>query len=169
MASPFSKYSAPKELIDKTYQAIEMARDTGKLRRGINEATKAIERGTAKLVAVADDVTPPEIVAHIPLLSDEKDIPYIFVTSKKELGTASGIDVPTSAVAIIEGGNGKDVISDIARNIKELRKGEAKPEAPKAEAKKEEPKPEEAPKAEEAKEEKPKKERKPRAKKEKKE
>jgi large subunit ribosomal protein L7Ae len=167
MASPFAKFAVPKEMIDKTYSAIEMARDTGKLKRGINEATKAIERGSAKLVAVAEDVNPPEIVAHIPLLSEEKDIPFVFVTSKIELGKASGIDVPTSAVAILEAGNAKDVVSDIARHLKELRKGkieEKKPEAPKAEEKKEE-----ATKVEEKKEEKPKKEKKPRAKKEKKE
>jgi len=122
MASPFVKFVIPKELADQAYQAVEMARDTGKLRRGVNEATKAIERGTAKLIVIAEDVTPPEVVAHLPILGDEKNSPYIFVPSKKELGTASGIDVPTSAVAITDAGNGKEIVEQIANKVKELKK-----------------------------------------------
>jgi large subunit ribosomal protein L7Ae len=122
MAAPYVKVTVPKELADQAYQAVEMARDTGKLRRGVNEATKAIERGTAKLVVIAEDVTPPEVVAHLPILGDEKNAPYIFVPSKKELGTAAGIDVPTSAIAIIEGGNGKEIIEQIAKKMAELKK-----------------------------------------------
>ena len=122
MAGPFVKFAVSKELANQAYQAVEMARDTGKLRRGVNEATKAIERGTAKLVVIAEDVTPPEIVAHLPILGDEKNTPYIFVPSKKELGTAAGIDVPTSAIAITEAGNGKELVEQIAKHLRELKK-----------------------------------------------
>ena len=122
MAAPYVKFTVSKELANQVYQAVEMARDTGKLRRGVNEATKAIERGTAKLIVIAEDVTPPEIVAHLPILGDEKNAPYIFVPSKKELGVASGIDVPTTAVAIIEAGNGKEIIEQITKQVKELKK-----------------------------------------------
>ena len=122
MAVPYVKFTVSKELANQAYQAVEMARDTGKLRRGVNEATKAIERGTAKLIVIAEDVSPPEIVAHLPILSDEKNAPYIFVPSKKELGVASGIDVPTTAVAIIEAGNGKEIVEQIAKQVKELKK-----------------------------------------------
>jgi large subunit ribosomal protein L7Ae len=122
MAVPYVKFTVSKELANQAYQAVEMARDTGKLRRGVNEATKAIERGTAKLIVIAEDVSPPEIVAHLPILGDEKNAPYIFVPSKKELGAASGIDVPTTAVAIIEAGNGKEIVEQIAKQVKELKK-----------------------------------------------
>jgi large subunit ribosomal protein L7Ae len=122
MAVPYVKFTVSKELANQAYQAVEMARDTGKLRRGVNEATKAIERGTAKLIVIAEDVSPPEIVAHLPILGDEKNAPYIFVPSKKELGVASGIDVPTTAVAIIEAGNGKEIVEQIATQAKELKK-----------------------------------------------
>jgi large subunit ribosomal protein L7Ae len=122
MAVPYVKFTVSKELANQAYQVVEMARDTGKLRRGVNEATKAIERGTAKLIVIAEDVSPPEIVAHLPILSDEKNAPYIFVPSKKELGVASGIDVPTTAVAIIEAGNGKEIVEQIAKQVKELKK-----------------------------------------------
>ena len=58
----------PAELVEKVLQIIEKARTSGKIRKGTNETTKAIERGKAKLVAVADDVDPKEVVMHIPVL-----------------------------------------------------------------------------------------------------
>ena len=89
-----------KELVEKTYQAIEVAKTSGKVRKGINEVTKAIEKGTAKLVAYSTDINPPEIAMHLPLLCKEKSIPCVKVGGKEELGAAAGLTVSTSAVAI---------------------------------------------------------------------
>lgn len=122
MAAPFVKFTMSKDLIDKTLKAVSMAKDGGKIRRGVNETTKAIERGQAKLVVIAEDVAPPELVAHLPLLSDEKNIPYSFVPTKKELGDASGIPVPTSSLAIIESGSAKEMIEELAKKIEEIKK-----------------------------------------------
>ena len=103
-----------KETIEKVYEAIEVAKATGKLKKGTNEVTKAIERGKAKLVAVAGDVTPPEIVMHLPLLCKEKGITCVTVTTKEELGAAAGIDIPTVSVAIVEEGEAKALIKEIS-------------------------------------------------------
>ena len=86
------------------YEIIEKARKTGKIDKGTNEVTKAIERGVAKLVLAAADVDPKEIVAHLSALSKEKGIPYVEVDSKQKLGIACGLGVSASAVAIIESG-----------------------------------------------------------------
>lgn len=102
------------ENVEKVFEAIELAKTTGKLCKGSNEVTKAIERGKAKLVAVANDVNPPEIIMHIPLLCKEKNIPCVSVGSKEELGTAAGIDRPTVAVAIIAEGEAKKIIKEIS-------------------------------------------------------
>ena len=117
-----AKFEVPKELADQAYQAVEKARDSGKIKKGINEATKTIERGTSKLVVIADDVTPPEITAFLPVLCVEKNIPYIFVPLRKELGAAAGIKVPTAAISITEAGNGKAIIEGIAKKVEELKK-----------------------------------------------
>jgi len=93
------------------YSTIEKARKTGKVEKGTNEVTKAIERGTAKFVVYAADVEPKEIVAHIPLLCKEKKIPFKEVDSRQKLGIAVGISVSTSSVAIIEAG---DALADIS-------------------------------------------------------
>jgi large subunit ribosomal protein L7Ae len=111
-------FEAPKELIDKVYEAIEVAKATGKIRKGTNEATKVIEKGTAKLVAIAKDVNPPEITMHIPILAEEKGIPCVQIPSKEELGASAGVDVPTGCVAIIEEGESKQLIKEIAGQIK---------------------------------------------------
>ncbi len=87
------------------YRIVEEARKTGKIDKGTNEVTKAIELGAAKVVFYAADVSPKEIVAHIPILCKEKGIPCIQVDSKQKLGIAAGILVGTASVAIINAGS----------------------------------------------------------------
>jgi large subunit ribosomal protein L7Ae len=118
----YVKFEVPKELSEKTYDAVEKARDTGKMRKGVNEATKAIERGIAKLVVMAEDVEPEEVMMHLPVLCDEKKVPYSYVPSKSELGKAAGLEVPTSSVAIVQEGDSKKFIDDIAKKTAELKK-----------------------------------------------
>jgi large subunit ribosomal protein L7Ae len=98
---------------DKVFEAIEVAKKTGKIRKGVNEATKAIEKGVAKLVVYAKDVNPPEIVMHLEPLCKEKDVKCIGIAKKEELGTAAGLPVGTSAVAIIDAGDAKKIIDSI--------------------------------------------------------
>src|SRR3989344_5186978 len=95
---------------DKALEAIEVARTSGKLKKGSNEVTKAIERGNAKLVVVAKDVTPKEVVMHLPLLAKEKGVPCVEVASKENLGASAGLHVGTAAVAIVQEGNAKKLI-----------------------------------------------------------
>lgn len=123
MAKPiYVRFEVPKELADKAYEAVEAARDTGKLRKGTNETTKAIERKHAALVVIAEDVEPAEIVAHLPALCDEKGVPYIYVPSKRELGAAAGMDVPSAAITIAEAGKASSTVKEIIDRIKELKK-----------------------------------------------
>ncbi len=92
------------------YTIVEKARKTGKIEKGTNEVTKAIERGTAKLVVYAVDVEPKEIVQHIPILCKEKKIPCKEADNKNKLGIAAGLPVAASSVAVIEPGDaGKDI------------------------------------------------------------
>ncbi|MDP3992532.1 MAG: ribosomal L7Ae/L30e/S12e/Gadd45 family protein [Candidatus Pacearchaeota archaeon] len=94
------------------YSIIEKARKTGKVEKGTNEVTKAIERGTAKLVVYAADVEPKEIIQHIPHLCREKKILCREVDSKQKLGIAVGIPVSASSVAVIDAGDAeKDIAS----------------------------------------------------------
>jgi large subunit ribosomal protein L7Ae len=113
-----------KETIERVYEAIEVAKTTGKIRKGTNEVTKAIERGTARLVAVAKNVTPPEIVMHLPLLAEEKEIACVQVPSKEELGAAAGLTVGTSCVAIVQEGEAKNILKEILAKVMPQKQGE---------------------------------------------
>lgn len=94
------------------YEIVEKARKTGKIDKGTNEVTKAIELGIAKAVFYASDVEPKEIVAHLSILCKEKGIPCVEVDSKQKLGIAAGIKVGTASIAIIDSGSAD---SDVAR------------------------------------------------------
>ncbi len=123
MSKPFYvKFEIPKEVADAAYEALQIANQTGSVRKGTNETTKAVERGQAKLVVIAEDVDPPEVVAHLPLLCEERKIPYIFVPSKRKLGTSSGIDVPAAAASISQVGDAVALVKEISRRIEELKK-----------------------------------------------
>jgi large subunit ribosomal protein L7Ae len=95
------------------YSIIEKARKTGKIDKGTNEVTKAIELGVAKLVVYAKDVEPKEIIAHLSILCKEKGIPCEEVDSKQKLGIAAGIPVNASAVAVIKPGETEKEIASL--------------------------------------------------------
>ena len=101
----------PKDIQHKAYEAIDLAKKSGKIKKGTNEVTKAIERGTAKLVVYASDVSPKEIIQHIPVLCKEKNIQCQEVDSKQKLGLAAGLPVGCSSVAIIDAGEASNEIS----------------------------------------------------------
>ncbi len=121
MAAIYVRFEVPKELQDKIYSAVEISRETGKIRKGTNEVTKTVERGDAKLVIIAEDVNPPEIVAHLPLLCEEKGIPYGYVASKQELGKRVGIKSAAS-VSILDFGKAAEQFKEIIEQLNSLRK-----------------------------------------------
>jgi large subunit ribosomal protein L7Ae len=121
MAKGFGKFEVPDEIQNKALEALELARDTGKIKKGSNEATKAIERGTALLVLIGSDVQPEEVIMHLPALCDEKKVPYLFVKRQNDIGAASGLDVGSAAAAITKPGKAKEIIDDIAKKVAELK------------------------------------------------
>jgi len=119
---PYVKFEVPPELAEKVYKAFEIARQTGKIKKGTNETTKAVERGLAKLVAIAEDVDPPEIVMHLPPLCEEKGVPYVYVPSKMQLGAVCGIQTQAASACIIDPGEAKDLVEEIIKAVEELKK-----------------------------------------------
>jgi large subunit ribosomal protein L7Ae len=121
----YVKFKVPDKLQDQIKSAlttIAEAKDS-KIRKGMNECTKSIERGQAKLVVMAEDVSPPEILYHVPLLCEEKKIPYAYLSSKKILGKAVNINVGSSAIAIDNVGSGNEtILNDIIKQLEALKK-----------------------------------------------
>ena len=124
MSKPFYvKFEVSKEIADAAYEALQIASKTGTVRKGTNETTKAIERAQAKLVIIAEDVDPPEVVAHLPLLCEERKIPYIFVPNKEKMGNAVGIDVPAASVCIVKEGEATGLVKEIVARIEQMKRG----------------------------------------------
>ena len=114
-------FDVPADLEDDALEALEVARDTGTVKKGTNETTKSVERGNAELVFVAEDVQPEEIVMHLPELADEKDISFVFVATQDDIGHAAGLEVGSAAAAIVDAGDAQDDVDDIAGKVEELR------------------------------------------------
>ena len=124
MSKPFYvKYEVPKEIADAAYEALQIASKTVIVKKGTNETTKAVERAQAKLVIIAEDVDPPEVVAHLPLLCDERKIPYVFVPTKEQIGKALGIDVPAAAACITKEGDAAGIIKEITTRLEQIQRG----------------------------------------------
>jgi large subunit ribosomal protein L7Ae len=117
----YADFDVPADLQDDALEALEIARDTGSVKKGTNETTKAIERGNADLVLIAEDVEPEEIVMHLPDLADEKDAPFVFVAEQDDLGRAAGLEVGSAAAAVADGGDASDAVEDIAETVADLR------------------------------------------------
>lgn len=122
MSRPYYvKFETPKDLVNVIYEAVRVAKQSGKVRRGTNETTKSIERGNTKLVIIAENVEPPEVVAHLPILCEERSIPYIFVPSKEQLGASLGMDVGSAAATILDPGEAQTIVEQVLNSIQPLR------------------------------------------------
>ena len=126
MAKPYYvKFEVPENLVSPILESLRVAVETGKVKRGTNEATKAIERGISKLIIIAEDVEPPEVVAHLPLICEEQNAAYAFVPDKQELGKALGIDVTSAAAAILDAGDAQHIIDEVVASMAKIKGGNA--------------------------------------------
>ncbi len=121
----YVKFETPQDLVNPILEAVRVAAQSGKVRKGTNEATKAIERGISKLIIIAEDVEPPEVVAHLPIICDEQGAAYAFVPSKQELGKALGIDVTSAAAAILDSGDAQHIVDQVIESITKVKGGKS--------------------------------------------
>ncbi len=134
MAKSYVKFEVPTEVVSKTYEALQLAKQSGAVKKGANEVTKSIERGLASFVVMAGDVEPEEVVMHIPMLCQQKGVAYSYVPSKLELGKSIGLGVPCTAVAVENQGNAASSIKDIVSKLTGISQKQAKEPIAKADA-----------------------------------
>lgn len=131
MAKSYVKFEVSNDVVSKTYEALQLAKQSGTVKKGSNEVTKSIERGLASFVVIAGDVEPEEVVVHIPSICEQKKIPYSYVPSKTDLGKSIGLNVPCTAIAVENAGSAANAIKEITAKIT----GAAPSSQPKQEAK----------------------------------
>lgn len=93
---------ADPSLTTKILNLVQQANNNQQLRRGANEATKTLNRNQSELIVMAADADPLEIILHLPLLCEDKNVPYVFVRSKQALGMASGVKRSIVACSIVQ-------------------------------------------------------------------
>ncbi|KAI8342318.1 RNA-binding protein Nhp2 [Chlamydoabsidia padenii] len=117
-ASPIAHPMAEEKLAKKIHKTVKKASKVKHVRRGVKEVGKALRKGEKGLVVIAGDISPIDVIAHLPVLCEDSNVPYVFVPSKEELGEASSTKRPTSVTMVVFGGQKKDVKA--AEDYKEL-------------------------------------------------
>ncbi|MCL4335590.1 MAG: 50S ribosomal protein L7Ae [Candidatus Thermoplasmatota archaeon] len=121
MENSYVKFETPEDLQKNILDLVENSYRGGKIRKGTNEVIKSVERGEAKLVVIAEDVTPPEVVYYLPTLCDEKKVPYGFVKSRESLGTRVGISSAAS-ISVVDYGKNEESYKKIVEDLSTLKK-----------------------------------------------
>ncbi|MED5267866.1 MAG: ribosomal L7Ae/L30e/S12e/Gadd45 family protein [Candidatus Thermoplasmatota archaeon] len=95
-------FETPQDVQEQVYEMVKsLGKDgKGRLKKGANEVTKSAERGTAQMVVMAENVNPGELLAHIPMICKEKEIPFAYVEDQAYLAENAGMSVGTRTAAI---------------------------------------------------------------------
>ncbi|KAI8971965.1 hypothetical protein BDF20DRAFT_825615, partial [Mycotypha africana] len=116
--SPIAHPLAEEKLTKKIFKTVKKASKVKHLRRGVKEVGKALRKGEKGLVIIAGDISPMDVISHLPVLCEDANVPYVFVPSKEQLGEASATKRPTSVSMVVFGGKNKDAKS--AEDYKDL-------------------------------------------------
>ena len=112
LASVIAKPMAGRKLTRRLYKTVRKAKKAKKLRRGVREVVKALRKNEKGVVLLAGDVSPIDVISHIPVFCEEKEVPYCYVPSRKDLGLAGGTQRPTSVVLIQSGKDFEDIYQE---------------------------------------------------------
>ncbi|EGX50598.1 RNA binding protein snu13 [Orbilia oligospora] len=111
-AFPLADQALTQQILD----IIQQANNYRQLKKGANEATKTLNRGISEFIVMAADTSPIEILLHLPLLCEDKNVPYVFVPSKIALGRACGV-----SRAVISASVTTNEASELAQQIKAVK------------------------------------------------
>jgi len=100
LVSPIANPLADAKLTKKVLKTVKAAAKEKHIRRGVKEVVKALKKGEQGLSIIAGDISPIEVIAHVPIMCEEKNVAYIYVPSKEDLGAASLTKRPTSIVLV---------------------------------------------------------------------
>lgn len=128
---PFAQPLASKKLNKKVLKTVKKASKAKNVKRGVKEVVKALRKGEKGLVVIAGDISPPDVISHIPVLCEDQSVPYVFVPSKQDLGSAGATKRPTSVVFVVPGSSKKkegkakeeeykEAFDDVVKEVKSL-------------------------------------------------
>ena len=113
--SVISKPLAGKKLTKKIYKVVKKAAKAKAVKRGVKEVVKGLRKGNKGLCVIAGDISPIDVISHLPVLCEEADVPYIFVPSKVDLGAAGQTKRPTSCTLVVSGGADVEGLDEVVK------------------------------------------------------
>lgn len=117
----YVKFETPESLEKNVLDLVENSFRSGKIKKGTNEVIKSIERGESKIVVIAEDVSPPEVVFYLPMLCDERKVPYCYVKKRVDLGAKVGI-TSAASISVVDYGKSEEAYNKIVGEISKLKK-----------------------------------------------
>lgn len=115
-----AKPLASRKLTKRLYKTVKKASKAKSLRRGVKEVAKALRKGEKGFVVIAGDVSPIDVISHIPVVCEDNKIPYAYVPSRLDLGAASQTKRPTSIVLVKSHEDFKDNYTECFSEVKSL-------------------------------------------------
>merc|ERR1712086_1191335 len=120
----FCEPLAEAKLAKKLFMGIKKATKTKQVLRGVKEVVKAVRKGTKGVCVIAGNISPMDVISHLPMLCEDNDIPYIYVRSKEDLGAAGLTKRPTScmliAPSIKKGTEEPEGFSEVEKKVKKM-------------------------------------------------
>ena len=92
---------ADKKHTKKLHKLVKKASSAKAVRRGVKEVVKGLRKGMKGLCIIAGDISPIDVISHLPVFCEENSVPYVYVPSKQDLGAAAATKRPTSCVLIV--------------------------------------------------------------------
>ncbi len=117
----YVKFETPESVEKKLLDLVENSFRSGKIKKGTNEVIKSIERGESKIVVIAEDVTPPEVVYYLPMLCEERKVPFAYVKKRSDLGAKVGI-ASAASISVVDFGKAEDVYKQVVSELSEIKK-----------------------------------------------
>lgn len=108
--SIIAKPLASKKTTKKLHKLVRKASQAKFVKRGVKEVVKALRKGEKGFCIIAGDISPVDVITHLPIMCEERGIPYFYVPSKHDLGAAATTKRPTSCVLV----NPKDSFTELA-------------------------------------------------------
>ncbi|XP_061723431.1 H/ACA ribonucleoprotein complex subunit 2-like protein [Cydia pomonella] len=119
--SVIAKPMAPKKLSKKIYKLIKKSSGhKNYIRNGLKIVQKQLRLGEKGMVFFAGDISPIEIMCHLPAVCEEKDVPYCYTPSRKDIGAAMGTMRGCIMVLVKEHEEYKDLYDEVKSEIKLL-------------------------------------------------
>ncbi|KAJ5985962.1 hypothetical protein N7499_007745 [Penicillium canescens] len=120
---PFANPLVEDKQAKKVLKSVKKAAVNKSLKRGVKEVVKALRKSPipaanasitvpSGVVVLAADISPMDVISHIPVLCEDHGIPYVFVTSRAELGASAATKRPTSVVMVTPKASGKSKKED---------------------------------------------------------